>query len=1299
MKGNSKKEPKAPLKAPRKKQARARRKPAGEALRQSESVFRALFESALDGALIVDSELKVVAASEAAARMYGLGSGMDAIGLSILDFVAPEEKERVARVITEDLLEKDLRHVEEYRTLAGDGREIWISATGTRIEYEGKLAGLISLKDITEHKQAEESLRRSEDKFATAFRACPDPVCITTLKEGRYVDVNDSFLRATGYQREKVIGHTTPELGVFARQEDRDRVIRMVQTEGRISDLEFDFHTRSGQIRTGLVSVELIDLRGEPCLLTIANDITERRRAEEALKLQKAYFQQLFDNSPEGIAWLNDADRIVNVNAGFETLFGYRAEEIRGRLINDVVVPEDRLEEASALSWASQHRDVILQKDTVRKRKDGSLVDVSALGCPIRFGDDTVGVYVIYRDITERKRSEKELRKSEERYRSLFDSHVDPVTVYDIDGRLLLINAVGARNFGGRPEDFVGKSYHELFPEQGAAYQERHRQVALSGTPAEFEDMVEFPSGKRWFLSVLHPIKDERGNTYAVQIISHHITERKRAEEALQQREQYFRSLLENARDAVLVVNDDVTISYQSPPYTRTLGYVPEEELGGSLLDKIHPDDVTKLSDDLARLLQNPSHASHFEVRIRTRDGSWHIIEGVARNLLHDSAVHGIVVNFGDITERKRTEEALKQSEEKYRLLAENVTDLIYVMDTDMKVTYLNPAITRLLGFSVEEGMTRSLADSMTPASLGIAARALQSVLNAGKLPPGDFQDHGRTELEMYRKDGSIMWAESVVSVMRDSDGRPTGILGVTRDISQRKQVEEALRESEAKYAAVAEQAADGIVIVQDGLIKFANKAHAQITGYSVAELTGMPFLDTIDPSDRDLVARRYDRRMAGTPVSAILETRMLCKDGTVKEAEARATTIQYQGRPAALAVIRDVTERRRAEQELQHKEEFYRSLIENASDAMAILNTDGTIRYQSPSYLNVLGYLPEEEAGRNLSDHIHPDDIAWALEDLARLLQDPSYVSRFELRVRFRDGSWHTIEGTSRNLLHHPAVEGIVVNFHDITERKRAEEELQQAYERETQLRSELVEEMQKRVELTRALVHELKTPLTSVIASSELMALELPEGPLSRMAKNIHRSAGNLNNRIDELLDVARGELGMLRLNLMSVDPARVLKGLVEDMDPIALSQHQTLLLDLPPSLPPIWADESRLCQVGLNLLSNACKFTPQRGTITLRAKVEGDRLMVEVEDTGRGISEADQQWLFTPYYRGEADKERFSGLGLGLALSKMLVELHGGQMWVKSQQGKGSTFGFSLPLATESQQEQVFQGDEEE
>lgn len=251
----------------------------------------------------------------------------------------------------------------------------------------------------------------------------------------------------------------------------------------------------------------------------------------------------------------------------------------------------------------------------------------------------------------------------------------------------------------------------------------------------------------------------------------------------------------------------------------------------------------------------------------------------------------------------------------------------------------------------------------------------------------------------------------------------------------------------------------------------------------------------------------------------------------------------------------------------------------------------------------------------------------------------------------------------------------------------QQSEAELQELYKEEKTLRNQLQMEIDKRVEFTRALVHEIKTPLTPVVTASELLLEELKEEPVLSLARSINKGAYNLNQRIDELLDLARGEIGMLTLNPAPVNLKQLLKEIADGMIPVARQNGQSMNLELPQSFPRVWADEDRLRQVVLNLVNNAIKFTPSGGEITLRAKRQGANLVVEVQDTGPGIGKEDQQWLFEPYYQLGEETARRKGLGLGLSLAKKLVELHGGSMRVKSQKGKGSTFGFSIPLKADN------------
>jgi len=368
-------------------------------------------------------------------------------------------------------------------------------------------------------------------------------------------------------------------------------------------------------------------------------------------------------------------------------------------------------------------------------------------------------------------------------------------------------------------------------------------------------------------------------------------------------------------------------------------------------------------------------------------------------------------------------------------------------------------------------------------------------------------------------------------------------------------------------------------------------------------------------------------------------------------------------------------------QQALRNSEEHFRALIENSLEAMAIVNGEGRLIYESPSFERTLGYGLDEHAGRDTFEFVHEDDLPRIQGIFDAIAKNPGEVVRDELRVWHKDGSLRIIEVTGQNLLDNPAVGGVVASIRDVTERRQAEEDLQQLYRQEIELRKQVEDEMKRRVEFTRALAHELKTPLTSVLASSDLLASELRDEPMQTLARNIQQGASNLDGRIDELLDLAKGEVGMLQLKLETIDLAELLTETAEAMSPLASRRGQSLALSLPASLPPVRADATRLQQVVNNLLVNAFKFTPVGGSVKLTARPKNGDVVVEVKDSGRGISKEEQKWLFEPYRRPQ--KEPSGGLGLGLALSKTLVELHGGRIWVKSSVGRGSTFGFSLPL----------------
>lgn len=232
----------------------------------------------------------------------------------------------------------------------------------------------------------------------------------------------------------------------------------------------------------------------------------------------------------------------------------------------------------------------------------------------------------------------------------------------------------------------------------------------------------------------------------------------------------------------------------------------------------------------------------------------------------------------------------------------------------------------------------------------------------------------------------------------------------------------------------------------------------------------------------------------------------------------------------------------------------------------------------------------------------------------------------------------------------------------------------------------SELERKIKEKTEFTATLAHELKTPLTSIIAAAGLLSEEIggeAQEPQRRLIQNILHSAHILEARLSELLDVAKAEVSSLQLQVQPLHIESLLQDVAWQIRPEIQRKAQHLSLDLPESLPLVEADANRLEQVLLNLLTNASKFTPEGKNITLRAQKHNDSLIIEVQDSGIGISKENQVRLFQPYYRVESDRQRYPGLGLGLALAKQIVELHSGKIWVESELGKGSIFAISLPL----------------
>jgi PAS domain S-box-containing protein len=378
---------------------------ANQALREGEARFRSLAEATFEGIVITENGL-IVDANEQFAQMYGYPQS-EVVGMPLAAFVMPEEKGRVA-----EILARGEERVGEYRARRKDGTEFSTEAHGRVFEINQRRVRITSIRDITERKGAEEALKRSEEKFAKAFRSSPDLIVLTTLLDGRIVEANDRLQTLTGYTRDEIIGKTTSELQMWVDPSQRDRYVAHLMRDGYLRDAEVKFRFKSGNILDTLMSGEIIELQDGKYILVVIRDITEHKQAEMALRESEAKYRRIVDTTLEGIWFLDAQGRTTLVNARLADLLGYPTTDMLNRPITDFMFAEDWPDHQHQMAVCRQGRAETYERRL--RRQDGQMVWTLVSGTPIfeetqRFA----GSFAMLTDITARKQVEALQREME----------------------------------------------------------------------------------------------------------------------------------------------------------------------------------------------------------------------------------------------------------------------------------------------------------------------------------------------------------------------------------------------------------------------------------------------------------------------------------------------------------------------------------------------------------------------------------------------------------------------------------------------------------------------------------------------------------------------------------------------------------------------------------------------------------------------------------------------------------------------------------------------------------------------
>jgi len=620
-----------------------------------------------------------------------------------------------------------------------------------------------------------------------------------------------------------------------------------------------------------------------------------------------------------------------------------------------------------------------------------------------------------------------------------------------------------------------------------------------------------------------------------------------------------------------------------------------------------------------------------------------------------------------EITQRKRAEEELRESERRYRLLAENAEDVIWTVDMNMRPTYMSPSITRLLGYSVEEAMALPMEAVYAPASFETAMKVLAEELAIENMEQKDLFRSRTLELELNRKDGSIVPVEVKFSFIRESDGRPVKILAIARDITERKRVEEALRKSEDSLAEAQRIAHIGSweLDIVSNTLTWSDEVY-RMFGLEPQqfEATYEAFLDNIHPDDREMVNKAYTESVTNkTPYSIV--HRLLLKDGTVKYVNERCETFYDDGKPIrSIGTVQDITERRQAEERMKQTAEEWKTTFDSITDLVSICDKDFRLIRVNKAFADVVKMKPEELIGKPCYEIVHGTN-----EPLPNCPHKVTMETRKSSTVEFFEPHLgiHLEVATSPIFNENGEVVASVHLIRDITERKRMEGQLI------------ITDRLASIGELSSGIAHELNNPLTSVIGFSELLLDRDVPDDVKEDLEVINREAKRTAGVVRNLLTFARKH----EAEKKPVDIHKIIQRVLELRAYEQKVSNIEVNTRFAPDLPEITADDFQLQQVFINIIINAEHFmieAHRRGTLTITTERLGDIIRASFADDGPGITKENLGHLFDPFF---TTKEVGKGTGLGLSICHGIVTEHGGRIYAESKLGKGATFVVELPI----------------
>jgi PAS domain S-box-containing protein len=596
---------------------------------------------------------------------------------------------------------------------------------------------------------------------------------------------------------------------------------------------------------------------------------------------------------------------------------------------------------------------------------------------------------------------------------------------------------------------------------------------------------------------------------------------------------------------------------------------------------------------------------------------------------------------------------------------------MVAITDPQGRITYVNDKFCEISGYSRGEllGQDHRIVNSGHHSKAFI--RGLWETIAEGKVWKGEIKNRARN--------GTFYWVDTTIVPFLDEEGKPRQYVAIRTDITERKQAEEARRCAEAKYKRLVEQPLVGIYAIQDDRLVYVNPRMTEILGFSQEALTSAPLADFIVEEDRAMVRENIRKRLAGVIESIHYSLRMLRKDGKVIHVEAHGGQSEFNGRPAILGTLLDITERKLVEEKLAQERNLLRTLIDSMPDVIFTKDLEGRLGISNAAHVRFAGAASEAElVGKTVFD-LFPAELAevYHRDDCEVLATGKPIFNREEPCVS-REGSDHWLVTTKVPLRDHTgALTGLVGVSRDITDQKHAEEKIRQL---NAELEQRVIERTAELEAFSYSVSHDLRAPLRAMGGFTRMIqedhGAQLPADVLQKLER-IRLNAMKMGQLIDGLLTFSR--LSRQPLTKRTVQTAAIVNRVLEDLQGEREGRNVEIRMG---ALPVCQADPTLLQQVFMNLLSNALKYTRHRdrAVIEIGSRDEQGRCVYFIKDNGAGFEMKYAHKLFVVFQRLHG-AEQFEGTGVGLAIVQRIVQRHGGRIWAEAEADRGAAFYFTL------------------